>query len=114
MIPLPTSVRWPPDPAPAGRYVSLIIRGWLGAAGVDAEQPAAAELEQRGLVEHLDLEPACGDRVPTATSARTGRVEVAVRGVGEVARQLRDGGERRRRVGALSVPLGAVPRRRSG
>ena len=66
---------------------------WLGAALVHTEQPAAAHLDERVLVEDLDLEaPAAGERRGDVGEA--GGVQVAVRRVGEVARQLRRRGQR--------------------
>ena len=88
MMPLPTSAEVPGGRA-AGRVGQLDHPGRLGAALVDAEQPAAAELDQRVLVEELDLEPARGAE-QRRRLAQLRRVEVAVRRVGEVAGEAAD------------------------
>ena len=120
MIPLPTSVRWPVRIPPCGPVGQLDHARRLDAARVDAEQAAAAELEQRVLVEHLDLEPALGAEAHGDVGHGLGG-EVGRRAVGEVAgegagagehltalgarRRGRRPGRRRRRASRAPVPV---------
>ena len=71
------------------------MRGGSVAAGVDAEHPAAAELGEGVVVEHLDVAARTTAATAMATSAMRLRREVAGRRVGEVAGEL--GGVRQRR-----------------
>ena len=81
----------------------------LAAAGVDTEQPAAAECRQRVGVEHLDVEPGGGGDGDRHVG-HAARREVAGGRVGEVTGELGRTGEHATALGAPG--RGCGPRRR--